>query len=250
MLRERAGSVRLLDFAPVLLVLAAVLQGREEGPLQLLRLLEARPARLVQARKGCLHLQGACHDRIVLSMEWAALVRAALILLLGTAALAKSARIEAFQTALIDHELVPRRFTRPLARITIGVEAALAVALAAGIALPVALALSSVLLIAFTAVATRALMRGATADCGCLGGAVKVELGWPSIVGNVALAVAAFASIAAPSAGIPLPTGSPQSSQLTVAAWCGGSVVVILYWLVAYARTVLSKVASHIAEAG
>ena len=183
-------------------------------------------------------------------MEWAALVRAAVAVLLGTAALAKARHFATFLDALRGYAIVPQRLLPAAAAAVIAAEAVCAAALIAGVAVPVALVSSAALLLAFAAAVAVTLRRRRPLECGCLGGVLEVRMDAFAVIANTGIALAAIAASTAPVAALPLPAGAEAQDGLALVAWMGGTALVITYWLVVYARTVWRTVDDATAEEG
>jgi Methylamine utilisation protein MauE len=181
-------------------------------------------------------------------MEWAALVRATLALLLASAAVAKLARFQSFVEAFRNYEMVPRPLLRPTAALVVVVETVVAAALMAGVGVKSALVVGGLLLLAFAATVSRSLMRKSPIDCGCLGDVVSIKMDWASVAANVCFAAVALGAATRPVAGLPLPTDAPAVPHLALLIWPAGAALVSVYWLGLYARTVLAMVDERIRE--
>jgi hypothetical protein len=181
-------------------------------------------------------------------MESAALVRALIAVLLGSAAIAKALRFGGFTAAFSDYELVPRRAVVPVAVLVVVAEAACSSALVAGVGVRVALAGGAVLLAAFAIAVALTLRRSEPIACGCLGDMVALRMDWPAVAMNAGLAVAALAAATGPVAALPLPADGQQAADLPFVAWAGATVGVVTYWLLIYARTVLHNVEVQLEE--
>jgi Methylamine utilisation protein MauE len=171
---------------------------------------------------------------------WAALVRLTIATLLGSAAIAKARSPNTFAQALLSHHVVPDRTVPGVAVGVIVSEAAISALLVAGVAVPQALVAAALLLLAFAGGAARSLARNQAVDCGCLGNVARIRLDWWTVGTNVLLAIAAIASATQPVASAPLPTdhGGPPGTALI--AWLGALLLVVVYWLLAYARSVVA----------
>lgn len=171
-------------------------------------------------------------------MEWAALTRAALAVLLTGAAVAKLVRFEQFVDALRGYVLAPEA-TRAAGMAVVATEALLAVALFAGWKPDLALRASSVLLMVFAAAVAVNVTRHNTTDCGCLGGIVRLRLGWGSVVLNTILGAVALAASFENALAMPLPAdGGDTSAGTLLVIWTLAPLLVVVYWLTLYSLTV------------
>jgi hypothetical protein len=164
-------------------------------------------------------------------MEWAALIRLTIGMILAIAALGKWARPGAAIGAIRGYRLLPERLVRPAAFVLLFAESALAVALLGGVAQHAALAGAAVLLVFFSGLVGWTTARDRQVNCGCLGSVVDLRLGRLSIAMNLALAgggVAAATQPALRSAG----------ADAWLVLYLSGSLLAALYWLTTYARSV------------
>jgi hypothetical protein len=83
-------------------------------------------------------------------------------------------------------------------------------------------------------------------DCGCLGGMVKLRLGWMSVVSNMLLRVLALAAAAL--AGDFVAAEGVLAPQSWVVLGGSASLLAATYWLVAYAQSVTQLVAETISR--
>jgi methylamine utilization protein MauE len=183
-------------------------------------------------------------------VEWAALVRAGVVVLLGTAALAKARHFHRFVDALGGYAIVPARVLPVAAAAVVAAEAALSAVLIAGVAVRGALVASAGLLLAFAAAVAVTLRRRQSLECGCLGGVLELRMDGFAVIANVGIAIAAVAASTAPVAALPLPADADGETGLVLVAWMGGVALVISYWLVVYARTVWRTIDDALTEEG
>jgi uncharacterized membrane protein YphA (DoxX/SURF4 family) len=162
------------------------------------------------------------------------LLRVALCVTFAASALAKLRDVPAFQAAVEDFDVVPRRFAATTALLVVGAEAVLVIMLAVGGAvLAPAFALATVLLAVFTAALARALHHRSVASCNCFGTATA-RLSRYDLVRNACL-------IACSCAGAALAftidrTGVP-GAQVAVIAPAGCSLALVLVNFSDIART-------------
>lgn len=100
-----------------------------------------------------------------------------------------------FERAVENYALLPSRLVRPVADWLPRAELGCAVALLAGIAVaPVAVASAAFMLVFAVAVALN-LGRGRRIECGCYSSATPRRIGWPLVVGDIALATMATTAV-------------------------------------------------------
>jgi Methylamine utilisation protein MauE len=174
-------------------------------------------------------------------------VQALLGSLFATSAGAKLVRFNGFRTALRGYEVVPKRLEVSVAATVPALEVAVAIGILVGRDVPIAELAAAFLLTSFTVVAGYALIRKKRIDCGCLGALVRTRLGWGTVCLNVALlgvALAASASLT------PLSPFAPAelAAKTTIIIWSCAAMVIALYWVIAYARSVADLIDEAIAE--
>lgn len=177
-------------------------------------------------------------------MEWAALVRATAALVLLTAAAAKLRRPAGFVQALRGYGVIPAAAAPVAAAAVIAAEAATGALLVLGVASRPGTIAAASLFALFAVVAGAALLRTKTdTDCGCLGGALRLELDWVLVGANLLLAIAL--AVAASQPVLVSVTTSARSTGATAAivVWSAGLLFAAIYWLVSYARTVSRLIA-------
>jgi methylamine utilization protein MauE len=173
----------------------------------------------------------------VVAMEWAALVRLTIGMILAMAAAAKWMRPAAVGAALRGYSLLPGSLTRPAALAVLIAESILAVALLGGIAPREALVGAAVLLSAFTVVLVWTLARRGPIGCGCLGEVLELRLRWPSVLMNLGLVAGAVAAATQPDL-----TSGPAGTHLILIL--SGILLAAVYWLSTYAMSVAGLVGS------
>jgi hypothetical protein len=236
--------VYVLENVSVLLVLAQLLHQRPPRLLLLLRLLEVRE-HLLLLGKHQVHLQASSRGRGLL-MEWAVLVRLTVgFVFLGSSA-AKLVRPSALTRSLQAYPMIPGAAARPLAVLLTVAEGAIAIGLLGGVQPQVALLGAGILLALFAVVTAMTVRRKGPLDCGCLGGMVKLRLGWMSVVSNMLLSVLALAAAAL--AGDFVAAEGVLAPQSWVVLGGSASLLAATYWLVAYAQSVTQLVAETISR--
>ena len=178
-------------------------------------------------------------------MEWAVLVRLTVGLVFLGSSVAKLLRPSVLTRSLQAYPMIPGAAARPLAVLLTVAEGAIAIGLLAGVQPQVALLGAGILLALFAVVTAMTLRRKGPVDCGCLGGIVKLRLGWMSVASNVLLSVLALAAAAL--AGDFLAEGA-LAPQSWVVLWGSASLLAAAYWLVAYAQSVTQLVAEAISR--
>jgi Methylamine utilisation protein MauE len=127
------------------------------------------------------------------------------------------------------------------------VESMVAVALVTGQARVATLLVGSVLLLSFAGIESRRVRRGEAGLCGCLGDLVALRVDRFRAAVNLGLAlsalVAALVTLIAPQAARPL-VGLPATEAGIV--WACAALLVGVYWLGAYSRTVLLRTSERI----
>jgi hypothetical protein len=236
--------VHLLDIVAVLLVLAQLLHQRPQRLLLLLRLLEVRQ-HLLLLGKHQVRLQASARGRGLL-MEWAVLVRLTVAFVFLGSSVAKLLRPSVLTRSLQAYPMIPGAAARPLAVLLTVTEAAIAIGLLAGVQPQLALLGAGILLALFAVVTAMTLRRRGPLDCGCLGGVVKLRLGWMSVVSNVLLGVLAVAAVAV--AGDFVAAERALGLQSWVVLWGSALLLAATYWLVAYAQSVTQLVAEAISR--
>jgi hypothetical protein len=236
--------VHVLDIVPVLLVLAQLLHQRPPRLLLLLRLLEVREHFLLLG-KHQVRLQASSRGCGLL-MEWAVLVRLTVGFVFLGSSVAKLLRPSVLTRSLQAYPMIPGAVARPLAVVLTVAEGAIAIGLLAGVQPQVALLGSGILLALFAVVTAMTVRRKGPLDCGCLGGMVKLRLGWMSVVNNVLLSVLAVAAVAF--AGDFVAAEGALAPQSWVVLWGSASLLAATYWLVAYAQSVTQLVAEAISR--
>jgi hypothetical protein len=179
-------------------------------------------------------------------MEWAVLVRLTVGLVFLGSSVAKLLRPSVLTRSLQAYPMIPGAAARPLAVLLTVTEAAIAIGLLGGVQPQVALLGSGILLVLFAVVTAMTLRRRGPLDCGCLGGVVKLRLGWMSVVSNVLLGVLALAAAAL--AGDFVAGEGALAAQSWVVLWGSALLLAATYWLVAYAQSVTQVVAEAISR--
>lgn len=170
-------------------------------------------------------------------MDWAALVRVGSALLFASALFAKVRREAAFETALRDYRILPTAAVRPAAMLTMLAEAAVTVSVL-GAAVKPGLVAAAVLLSVFAGTMALALRKHQPEDCGCLPGALRIRPDVASVFTNLGIAACALAATTQPVVGVPFPDEKEIGTGPIVVIWLSAGLLVMLYWLAAYARTV------------
>lgn len=136
----------------------------------------------------------------------------------------------AFVKELRDYKILPRWALRPVAVVLPLLEIAAAGATVAPVTRRLGAALLLGLLLVFTGVLVRALLRGETSiRCACFG-ALSQELSWSMPARNLAMAAAVAAGIAA--------AGTRAVPWPGVAGWVGAGMAAVGVWVaVEYVRT-------------
>ena len=174
------------------------------------------------------------------------LVRLTLGLLLAASATAKLLRFQGFLDSLRAYHLLPQLLIRPTAILVVIAETVVAAALLVGLIVEVALAAAALMFTVFSAVVGLTMIRRGGVDCGCLGGFVKLRMGWASVAMNAAFAIAALI-------GAVLFSGE-LSGRATIGAvtwfvlWASGASLALGYWLTAYAESVATLIDDAIAR--
>lgn len=172
-------------------------------------------------------------------MEWAALIRVSLALLLAGAALAKILRFDPFVEALRGYSVVPVRAVRPLGVAVVAAECVVAALLFAGWRPDLALRAAALLMTLFAVAVAVNVVRKGSSDCGCLGSIVRLRLGWGSVVLNTLLAGIAFAASFRDELAAPWPADGVVASAGTLfVIWTLAPLLVVVYWLTLYSLTV------------
>lgn len=179
-------------------------------------------------------------------MEWAVLVRLTVGFVFLGSSVAKLLRPSALTRSLQAYPMIPGAAARPLAVLLTVAEGAIAIGLLAGVQPQVALLGAGTLLALFAVVTAMTVRRKGPLDCGCLGGMVKLRLGWMSVVSNVLLGVLAVAAVAV--AGDFVAAEGALGLQSWVVLWGSASLLAATYWLVAYAQSVTQLVAEAISR--
>jgi uncharacterized membrane protein YphA (DoxX/SURF4 family) len=145
-------------------------------------------------------------------------LRFSLALIFLTAGVAKlSARAE-FSRAVVNYKLLPERVSRTVASWLPPVELVCGALLAAGVLqTPIAAALALLVLVFTGAVAVN-LLRGRHIDCGCLGGGMRREISWFTVVRNLVLVVAALLLAADPSPALSVPGAWKDTATSTLSS--------------------------------
>jgi hypothetical protein len=170
---------------------------------------------------------------------WVRLLELAVGLVLAMAAVSKLARLDAFAAALRTYRMTPEGHARSLALAAVAAEGVVGVALLSQRLPVLALAAAACLFAWFAVVGwveSRAPERGSRADCGCLGGVVRLRVGRVTIAVNAGIAVAsAGAAVVAATAGTATATGTEVA-----VLWAAGLLFAALYWTASYAMTVVA----------
>lgn len=124
-------------------------------------------------------------------------LRAALALLMATAAFHKLRDLARFRATLAAYEIVPVAAVSSVAPAVAALEATLAVALLTGFATGLAGAATSLLMLVYAAAISVNVRRGRMdIDCGCMGPASRVALSPALVTRNLLLASAAMLPVA------------------------------------------------------
>lgn len=173
-------------------------------------------------------------------MKFANLIRVTVGIILAVSCVAKARDVRVFATTIGHFELVRGAAAMRFAAVGIvGWEGVTAFGLLSGLYLDSAVVSASLLLVAFSAVAARSILRGWHADCGCLGPKVGLQMGWLSVGANVVLASGLLVQLAERSILTPLaaPQVQAPATTSTVIVLCA-VLLAAVYWLVPYARSV------------
>jgi hypothetical protein len=130
-------------------------------------------------------------------LSW--VVRLVLAAVFAAAALSKLAALSPFEGIVRNYRILPERLVVPFARSLPFVELAVAFGLLFEPLRPAAAITCALLLIAFMVAMAINIRRGRTAiDCGCFIGHSRQQIGWPLVVRNGVLLIAAGLALAAP----------------------------------------------------
>lgn len=177
-------------------------------------------------------------------MAWARLVELAVGFILLMASVSKAARIPAFVGALQTYRLVKASWATSLARAAVAVEGLLGVLLLSQLLSAWALAGAGCLFVAFAVIGWVESLDGARAepraDCGCLGGVVRLRVGRTTVVMNVAVATACFASAVAFAVTDPATADARLGQVAPASLWPAALSVAALYWLASYGVSVVA----------
>jgi hypothetical protein len=173
-------------------------------------------------------------------MVWARVLEVSAGVILLMAAASKGMRMSAFVRALGTYRLVTEVWAAPLGRATVVVEGLLGALLISERLPALALAGASVLFAAFATVgwieARDAEHAGPRADCGCLGGVVRLRVGRVTVAMNVAVAAACLAATAA----FAFADTATVDGELAASVWAAALPVAALYWMTSYAVSVIA----------
>jgi len=161
-----------------------------------------------------------------------------LALLFATAAVAKLGRFGGFVAAVRGYGIVPSWAVPAAAVATVLTEVVISVSLVGGLEVSAGLGAAAALLVVFVVADSSALQKQPPPDCGCLGGLLRLRPDWWSVGTNAVLAMAAAVAAAETVGGIPFPTSASEPTSTVVVTWMAASLLVMVYWLSAYARTV------------
>jgi small-conductance mechanosensitive channel len=177
-------------------------------------------------------------------MAWAKLVELTVGVILVMAAASKAARLSSFATALSSYRLVPSGKARALAPVAVGVEAVVGFLLLTQHLAAWTLAGAGLLFVTFVVVGVIEVLHadGAEprADCGCLGGVVRLRVGRATIAINVLIAGACFSSAAAFVLTDPDAASAQLARVASGAVWVAAISLAALYWLSSYAVSVIA----------
>lgn len=160
-------------------------------------------------------------------------LRAALALLLATAASHKLRDLARFRATLAEYEILPRAIVTAVAPAVAVAEAVLAVMLLSGSAVALAAVAVSSLLLAYAAAISVNVRRGRLdIDCGCMGPASRVPLGHGLVLRNLLLASAAALLV--------VPAAPRVLEWLDVAGALAATVALSACWLAVERMLVLA----------
>ncbi|HYC57892.1 MAG TPA: MauE/DoxX family redox-associated membrane protein [Candidatus Binatia bacterium] len=172
----------------------------------------------------------------------ATILRASLVLLLGSAALHKLRDPLGFRLTLQAYELVPQPFLIGAAGAVILLELVLTTWLASGIALAGAGAAAAALLLAYAAAIGVNVRRGRLdIDCGCAGPASRVPLSSALVVRNLIVAAAAALLI--------VPTNARTITWIDALTISAGIASLSASWLAAQRMLALAPALSRLRQA-
>lgn len=166
-------------------------------------------------------------------------------LILLSAAVSKGVRFPAFANSLNAYRLFPPFLVSPIAGALIVAESVTSAGLLLGLYLAWALTGAAILFALFASVTAVTLGRHGFSDCGCLGGLVRLRIGWVSVGLNALISVTAVLV-----ASLGDPTNRTQSAEGLFVVWGSGVLVCMCYWLTAYAQSVTHLVNEALAEGG
>lgn len=169
-------------------------------------------------------------------MEWSELTRITLGFIFLWSGLAKLRRPASFVESLNAYDLLAGPLVRPAAIAVVVLEPLLSIALLARVQLTVSFLAAAALLTVFSSLAVRTLRTKKDVSCGCLGKLTDLKLGWPSIITNATL-IAAIALAIRPNTGM---AGVSSTADFgAIVLWVSGFLLASLYWLIAYAYSVI-----------
>jgi hypothetical protein len=186
-----------------------------------------------------------------MTVMWVTLIRLTVGVIFLFSAVGKIVRPSVFFQAVHDHRLLPAAAVRPTAVVLIAAEAAVATILLANFQAGPALLGAALLLTLFASVSAITIRRQGASECGCLGGLVKLRLGWLSTSATALLAVAALVAGIQAVLGGPSLVTPPSDRGDALILWACASLLAATYWLGTYAQSVLHLIEESIAaEAG
>jgi hypothetical protein len=182
-------------------------------------------------------------------MEWVALMRLTVGLILLSAALAKAWSLSSFEAAIANYDLVPKRYHWAVARIVVLAELIVSGLLLAGWQPGVASVGAAGLLLAFAGAVAINLRRKRTIDCGCLGRAVELRMGWLSTAATGLLGVSLLVTFDHPGLRVLFPIGvSSINASTRLVLVTAALLLAITYWLIAYAQYVTELIEDALGE--
>jgi hypothetical protein len=138
------------------------------------------------------------------------------------------------------YPFVPARFARPITGVLVLVEATTAILILSGAWRQAGLLAGGFLLLAFGLATSIAAIRTPNRglDCGCLGGALRIQIGRGASATNVVLGLSCLAAGLAPSGSTTLPS---DYGVLEAA----GALAGVVYWIFLYAWSVVRRSEAH-----
>lgn len=184
-------------------------------------------------------------------MTWIRLIELAGALILAPAALSKVMDVRGFANAIRNLNVLPSSLSMIVALGTIGAEIVLALLLIAGLVEVPALAAAALLFMSFSGIAWLEVGRRegdeTIPECGCLGGVLRLRMGWGSAMLNLFVAgICAGAAIAVSfSAAADAVLALSTASLALLAVPLAGT-----YWLAHFALSVVSTMEISMRKTG